>query len=428
VTGWTGSSDFPTHSAYDDSPNGNWDLFLTKLSASGGSLVYSTYLGGSGYDYGLGVAVDGAGFAYVAGGTNSADLPTQSAYDGNLNGGGDALVARFLASGNSLVYCTYLGGSEDEECYEIAVDSSGCAYVTGWTASADFPTQDAYDDTYNGGGDVFVTKLSSSGDSLVYSTYLGGAGEDAGLGVAVDGSGRACVTGLTLSSDFPTQQAYDDSYNGGSDVFVTRLSVSGHALEYSTCLGGAGDDCGYDVAIDGLGYAHITGFTRSADFPTDNSYDDSHNGGSDAFVAGLSKSGNELFYSTFLGGAEDDFCYGVTVDNSGSVYAAGFTRSLDFPTKDPFDDSFNGNFDAFVAKLSSSQCCIGIRGNVDGDAADLINVSDMTYLIAFLFSGGAPPPCFEEGDVNADEVINISDMTYLVAYLFSGGPAPAACP
>lgn len=516
VTGHTESANFPTENAYDDSHNGNDDVFVTKLSAAGDSLIYSTYLGGSEGDEGWAIAVDGSGCTYVTGNTFSTNFPTENAWDGSDDGttGTDAFVTKLSANGNSLTYSTYLSGLSGggDFGYGIAVDGSGCAYVTGTTLSTDFPTENPYDDSHNGGStDAFVTKFSAAGNSLVYSTYLGGMGGDEGWGgVAVDTSGCAYVTGKTNSDDFPTKSAWDEDLNG-NDAFVTKLSSTGDSLIYSTYLGGSVTDVGRGIALDSSGCAYVTGNTYSTDFPTQNAYDDSFNGGYyDAFATKLSAIGDSLIYSSFLGGSGSDIGLGIAVGSSGCAYVTGSTPSADFPTQNAFDDNHNGSSNrAFVTELSSSgdslvyssylgdsspsygraiatgklghayvtgdnafvaklsvvgdtdadgdgildefdncpgianadqadtdedgsgdacDCCFWTRGNVDGDAEDASNISDMTYLVSYLFSEGEAPPCFEEGDVTADDAINISDMTYLVAYLFSGGPPPAPCP
>ncbi len=184
-----------------------------------------------------------------------------------------------------LVYSTYLGGSSDEECYGIAVDGSGSAYVTGQTSSPDFPTVNPHDGNHNGSADVFVTKLSAAGSSLIYSTYLGGSDFDGSTAIAVDDSGWAYVTGSTSSSDFPTVNPHDGSYNDFWDGFVTGLSASGTSLVYSTYLGGNDMDIGYGIAVDGSGSAYVTGMTLSSDFPLVNPYDGRLNGHDDSFVS-----------------------------------------------------------------------------------------------------------------------------------------------
>ncbi len=210
----------------------------------------------------------------------------------------------------ALVYSTYLGGADYEWSYGIAVDGSGSAYVTGHTISTDFPMQKAYDGSHNGDWDLFVSKLSTSGSSLVYSTYLGGGSDDRGHCIAVDGSGSAYVTGETWSTDFPMQNAYDGSYNGYEDVFVSKLSSNGSGLVYSTYLGGSFHDVGYSIAVDGTGSAYVTGVSSWMDFPTQNPYQ-TYQDIVDAFVTKLSGEGVQGFCDGFTGMFCDDFAGGA---------------------------------------------------------------------------------------------------------------------
>jgi uncharacterized protein (TIGR03437 family) len=289
VTGTTWSTNFPTQSAYQaTSPNSTFQhAFVTKLTPAGNALIYSTYLGGSGDEWGYGIAVDAAGSAYVTGDTTSANFPTQSACQTTLQGSTDAFVTKLTPVGNALVYSTYLGGRGDDVGNGIAVDAAGSAYVTGETWSPNFPTQSAYQATYQGGNsDAFVTKLAPAGNALVYSTYLGGSSLDEGHGIAVDSAGSAYVTGYTASTNFPTQSQYQarnpELY---VDAFVTKLTPAGNALVYSTYLGGSGEDYGYGIAVDGAGSTYVTGYTQSSNFPTQSPYQATKQGGTwDVFV------------------------------------------------------------------------------------------------------------------------------------------------
>ena len=290
MTGGTSSTDFPIQNPYQSTNHGYEDAFVTKLSSSG-NLIYSTYLGGgSGSDGGSGIAVDGSGNAYVTGGTNSTDFPIQNPSQPTNHGSSDAFVTKLSSAGNSLIYSTYLGGGDSDLGWGIAVDGSGYAYVTGWTRSTNFPTFASYQ-TDQGGDDVFVTKLSSSGSGLIYSTYLGGgSGDDAGNGIAVDGNGNVYVTGETNSTDFPIEHPYQLTFQGAADAFVTKFSSSG-SLIYSTYLGGGGADRGFGIAVDGGGNAYVTGNTYSIDFPTQNPFQGTNQGRDDAFVTKLSYGG-----------------------------------------------------------------------------------------------------------------------------------------
>jgi uncharacterized repeat protein (TIGR01451 family) len=229
VTGYTFSSDFPTTpGAFDTTFNGGeHDAFVAKLNAAGSGLAYAIFLGGSSYggDFGHDIAVEASGAAYVTGYTFSSDFPTTpGAFDTIHNGGRDAFVVKLNAAGSALIYATFLGGSDWDEGYGIAVDWAGSAYMTGYTESSDFPTTPgAFDRTHNGGDDAFVVKLNPAGSS--YATFLGGSSSDGGYGIAIDASGAAYVTGSTNSYNFPTTPgAFDTTHNGSGDAFVTKLA------------------------------------------------------------------------------------------------------------------------------------------------------------------------------------------------------------
>ena len=364
VTGQTASASYPTTAGvFDRGYNNNTDVFVTKLDSSGSTIVYSTFIGGSAFDSGNGLAVDEAGAVYVAGFSGSLNYPTTpGAFDTTQNGGSDAFVSKLDPSGSRLEYSTYLGGAgfSFEGANGIAVDYEGSAYVTGFTGSAAFPTTPgAYDTTKNGtGNDVYVTKLDPAGSALGYSTFLGGSTSDTGNGVAVDAEGRAYVTGFTASADFPaTPDAHDSSHNGGNDAFLTRLDGTGSGLEYSTLLGGAGADSGQGIAVAESGKAMwVTGSTASSDYPTTSgALDRTYNGNGDAFVASFDKF-STLAYSTFLGGTASDAGNGIAVDEKGKLaHVTGSTASADYPTAGLADDtSYNGGGDAFLASLKRS--------------------------------------------------------------------------
>ncbi|HEX9247479.1 MAG TPA: SBBP repeat-containing protein, partial [bacterium] len=321
-------------------------------------LTYSTYLGGSGDDGGYGIAVDGSGNFYVTGGTASPNFPTTAgAYKTTSSGAYDAFVAKFTPRG-SLVYSTYLGGSNADEGYRIVVDDSGSAYVTGATLSKDFPTTAGAPQATSGGAiDVFVAKLDPSGASLVYSTYLGGSGDDWGQGIAVDGSGSAYVTGYTSSRNFPTASAFQATHGAGTNnVFVAELDPSGSSLVYSTYLGGSGEDQGNSIAVDDSGNTYVTGGSTSPDFPTTaGAYQTTSPGaGSHAFMTELDPSGAPV-YSTYLGGSGQEIGYGIAVDGSGNAYVTGATASGNFPTTaGAYQTTFGDGTDVFVTKLNPS--------------------------------------------------------------------------
>jgi hypothetical protein len=370
VCGTTGGSisfnDFPTVNALDSTYGGTDDGFLFKLNPAGSALVYSTYLGGANTDIAYEVAVDrGSGEAYLSGHTLSPDFPvTPGALKASLSWGdsSDAFVSKLNAQGTGFVYSTYLGGgSGSEAAYDIAVDSAGHAYVTGETTSRFFPvTPGAFQTTCVGceflRSDAFLAKLNPQGTGLVFSTYLGGSLDDYGFGIAIDAGGNAYVAGQTESSMFASKPfpATAGSFQptGGIDAFVTKFGPDGSALVYSTYLGGSVSDEAKSVAVDASGNAHVTGKTRSADFPLANPWQPTIPalGFDNVFITTLNPSGSALVFSTFFGSGEGRH---VVTDSAGSVYVTGLTHGS-LPTASPLQPSHAGSGDAFIAKLAGT--------------------------------------------------------------------------
>jgi hypothetical protein len=380
ITGSTYSTDFPTMNPLQPAYGGNLDAFVAKLNPSGSALVYSTYLGGSLFDSATGIAVDSSGNAYVTGGTESTDFPTMNPLQPANGGYFDAFVTKLNPSGSALVYSTYLGGSDYDDGNEIAVDSSGNAYITGSTSSTNFPTENPFQPVYGGDSDAFVAKLNPSGTALVYSTYLGGSNMEQANGIAVDSSGNAYVTGITQSTDFPvTPGAFQTVCNGGSgcstyqDAFLTKLNPSGTALVYSTYLGGSNYDGGYGIAVDSSGNAYVTGDTWSTDFPTMNPFqpkcDDCPNNPT-AFVTKFNPSGSALVYSTYLGGNAGDVGIGIAVYSSGDAYVTGYTSSKNFPTMNPLQPHNGGGTDAFLTQFNAAGSALVYSTYLGGSGDD----------------------------------------------------------
>jgi hypothetical protein len=325
-------------------------------------LAFSTYLGGSGGDSAHDVAVDAQGYIYVTGNTHSSNFPVHNPFQATNAGQGDVFVTKFNPHGNEIIYSTYLGGIGWDEAIRITVDAAGNAYIVGRTTSTDFPTQNALYSTNQGGADVFIAKLNPAGSALVYSTYLGGSGSEFALGVALDANQNVYVVGATDSADFPTHNAAQTTFGGGEwDVFLTRLDASGTSLGYSTYIGGDGRDFSFDIAADAAGNTYITGDTMSPDFPTVNAIQPNPASPcaptpldfscSDAYVAKWSPSGSLLF-STYWGGTEYDKSSGITVDAQGNIYITGETRSSDFPTLNAYQPVSPGSYAAFVTKFT----------------------------------------------------------------------------
>jgi photosystem II stability/assembly factor-like uncharacterized protein len=309
-------------------------------------LSYARLVGGKDTDTGWGLAMDAAGSIFVAGETLSAQLPStsgafQPSYGGGYPGaGGDAFVAKFNNSG-VLQYLTYLGGSDNDAALAIAVDADGSAYLTGITDSTNFPMVAAMDNKIGGTNsvyinlhpfDAFVSKLNPAGSALVYSTYLGGDQEDQGIGIAVDTNRCAYVTGFTLSTNFPVFNALQATNAGLDDLFVSKLNPAGSAFLYSTYLGGAYDDHGFDIAVDAAGRPSLTGYTASTNYPiTSTAFQGELSGFQDAFLTVLESNGQSVNYSTFLGGAGEDLGYSLTLDDGGNALVTGTQNGAGFP-------------------------------------------------------------------------------------------------
>ena len=369
VTGRTTSLDFPvTAAAFQRTLGGVQDAFVTKFSAAGNALVYSTYLGGNANsasatatgDFGYSVAVDGSGNAYVTGYAVSTNFPTTAGAFQTAGGGtwDDVFVSKLNAGGSALVYSTYVGGSQVDEGYAIAVDGSGNAYVTGITQSSNFPIVAARQGSNGGNGDAFAFKLNAAGSALAYSTFLGGIGTDAGYGIAVDAAGNSYVAGVSQSANFPLQGSLQ-LYNGGvasssGDAFVTKYNAAGSAYLFSTYLGGSVADTATGIALDSSGNAYVSGQTTSTNFPMVGAIQSTSGGASDAFLSKISAAGSSLVYSTYLGGAGDDFGNEIAVDAGGDAYITGQTQSTNFPVAAAAQAANGGNLDAFLARVSTS--------------------------------------------------------------------------
>jgi hypothetical protein len=368
IGGDTASSDFPfTPGSYQSPDSDGHETFIVKLSPSGSSLVYAVRLGGGDSDELFALALDTEHRVYVTGFTCSQDFPTKNAYQSVYisqncaDGGGEAFVTRLNAAGTELDYSTYLSGTLASLGNGIAVDSSFHAYVTGRTNSSDFPvTPGAFQTQYHAPAGVigssfngFVTRFSADGETLEYSTYLGGSVSDIGVSIAVDTSNHAYVAGNASSPDFPvTAGAFQTVRRGPNDVFVTKLATDGTSLIYSTFLGGTSSEGASSIAVDSLGQAHVVGVTDSANFPLLNPIQKTYGGAQDAFVTKLSASGAHLIYSTFLGGKASDGASCIRLDSADAAYVGGSTNSTNFPTTTgAYSRTYKGQGDGWVAKI-----------------------------------------------------------------------------
>jgi len=367
VTGTTQSNQatFPVLGGPDVSYNGNYDAFVAKVNAAGTALVYAGYIGGASVEDGYGIAVDGAGNAYVTGTTQSdqTTFPVVRGPDVTFNGITDAFVAKVNAAGTALLFAGYIGGASYDNGYDVAVDQAENAYIVGVTESnqTTFPVLGGLDATHNGDRDTFVTKVNAAGTALLYAGYIGGTADDDGKGIAVDGAGNVYVTGGTDSSQttFPVLGGPDETYNGGIfDAFIAKVNATGTALLYAGYIGGSSTDVGHDIAVDTAGNVYISGFTNSSQttFPVLGGPDVTYNGSTDAFVAKVNATGTALLYAGYIGGADFDASHSIALDGAGNVYLAGatFSNQTTFPVRDGPDLILEGNTDAFVTKVDAA--------------------------------------------------------------------------
>jgi uncharacterized protein (TIGR03437 family) len=465
-------------------PLGGLDAFVCKFSANGSSLVYSTFVGGSSDDIAYAIAVDGSGNAYITGATLSSNFPIkngfQTTYGGaGSNGFGDAFIAELNSTGSSILYSSYIGGTDDDSGNGIALDGTGNAYVTGGTVSTGgFPTtSSAYSTTNAGGRDIFLTKVNpalSGAASLLYSTYIGGTGDEEGFAIGLDNSNNAYLTGYTTSSNLPTTSgAYKtaltttascmvqpEAFSCGS-VFVSKVnpSSSGKAgLVYSTYLGGSSDQTGYGIAADSSGNAVVAGDTSSTDFPVSSGAYQAKGTGSctstvctyDAFVTKLNSTGSSLVYSTFLGGTNDDHAFALDLDSTGNIYIAGETNSTNFPTSAGAVQGFSGattctggtgcypNYIAFVAMVNpaaSGAASLVSSTYLGGSGSDYANgiavtpsgtayVTGVTDSLNFPVTGGAYKIAFGTCD-NTSTGGSGCDRSFVAELTFSPEVPPA---
>lgn len=359
-------------------------------------LLYSSYLGGIDSNLGEGayaLEVDSLGYIYLSGYTTSMNFPLQNPLQGRLKGISDAFVTKFTPDGNSLVYSTYLGGSNLDFATGLTIDKAGNAYVVGYTNSLDFPTKNAYQATLNavGAQNAFVTKLNSDGSSVIYSTYLGGKNTDYGNAVTLDKNECAYITGYTNSPNFPTKNPIQSQLLGINNAFITKFNEQGNGLIYSTYLGGSQIDIGNSIAVDDNECAYIAGSTNSPNFPLKNPFQSrlgNSTGLRDAFVTKINVNGGSLAYSTYLGGNGEDFGNGIAIDSIGRAYVTGSTLSSNFPVEKPIQPNLRGEANAFVTTLSVDGTMLVFSTYLGGSGFDYGNAVDVTSYGGIVVTGG----------------------------------------
>lgn len=385
IAGITTSSEatFPVVAGPDLSFNGGvYDSFVTKIDATGTSLLYAGYIGGAGEDFAESIAINSAGDAYIGGDTTSTEetFPVLVGPDLTYNGAyTDGYIVKVNSTGTALDFAGYIGGSDIDSIEAITVDGSGNAYAVGYTNSDEttFPVTVGPDLLYNGGEDAFVAKVNSSGDSLAYAGYIGGSSNDAAWGVGVDGPGNVYVVGNTSSTEstFPVTIGPNLTHNGSSsDAFIAKVNTTGTAFMYAGYIGGSSTDVATDVVLDNQGNTYIAGYTTSDEdtFPVLGGPDLTYNGGLDAFVAKVNAAGTAVEFAGYIGGSSDDIGSAIVLDPySISAYVGGHTHSSEtsFPVTTGPDIIFSGPSDAFVARVAT---CYFFDGFEDGDASDWI--------------------------------------------------------
>ena len=397
LTGLTISSNFPkTPGAFDTTPNGDYDTYVVKMNPSGSGLIYATLIGGSEWEWGIGIEVDDDGYAYITGETLSPFFPTTTgAYDETHNGDYDGYVAKFSPLGNSLIYSTYIGGNAHDRVMAIELDTDGTAYLSGFTYSSNFPyTDGAYDTVFNGDSDSFLAKITKDGSDLIFSSYFGGSEFDSGAYINTDDIGGIYISGFTGSDDFPKSTgAYDVDLNGIYDIYVSKFTPDASDLVYSTLIGGSDIEFIGGMSVDSDRNVYVLGDTTSDDFPySEDAFDTTYNGANDIFIFILNSSGSNRIASTYLGGNNEDLSGNLFVKDDGKIYLVGSTKSVDFPiSAGAIDGNINGGYDVVLAKFNN----------------------DLTYLEYATFIGGG------NGDSGENLLVDEYGNIYFVGRTFS---------
>lgn len=433
VAGYTLSANFPTVNAHQAALASSQDAFLLRLNAAGDTLLFSTYYGGDLDDNGNAVAIDSFENAWIVGRTTSTTLVPGSTIQNVYQGGPhDAFVAKFSDMG-VFQAATYLGGIVDDAANAVAVDFNGDAYITGQTSSPGFPIVGGFQSNVSGGDTAFITKIDSAFTGIVYSTFLGGTGDDVGTGIAVDAFGNAYVSGYTQSLNFPANPTPIQGINRGSfDAFVTKVNPAGNARVFSTYLGGTGDDRANAIAVDQYGSVYVVGQTRSTNYPIRFAFQSTNGGNNlnDAFVTKLGATGRVLIYSTYLGGATTDIAYGVTVDFGVNAFVTGYTDSTNYPLVTPFQNTKAGVDDVLLSRVVELGDTPGIVQNAS--AAWFLRNSSTSGPADIAFTFGASPltTIALAGDWNGDGIstpglYDMSNGTFFLRNFNTSGSANA---
>jgi len=456
------SPGFPLLNAFDTVSGGSKKAAISKFS-SDGTLLFSSYLGGSGEEVPTAMAVDDNGLVYVTGHTWSADFPATQGYDTIYDAGGDIFVTKIDPVAGVIVWSTFVGGANWDYAKDIAFDSYGRLCVTGYTRSTDFPMVAPVQATIGGGEDCFVIVLSADGKSLDFSTYFGGSSNDRSWSIDLDNADNIIFSGHTASTDFPTLNAYDAVGADTSDLLIVKFETgmfSPYQLKFSTYLGGNALDYYGHVAVDNNGQIYVTGYTNSSDFPLLNAYDsDTANGmgwSNKGLFSKFDQNGNLLF-SGYWGKSTTTYGRDIGLDENDHPVLIGYTRAYNFPLQDPLDSLYEGQYEAYVSILSPDGQTLEFSTYYGGSEQEIIQAGSVgangdVYVTGWVNYAGFPTVdayddthngnsdviwfvlssgcCENPGDFNHDGALDVSDLsgpTSMVAFMFLGGPPPP-CP
>jgi hypothetical protein len=415
IAGATASPDFPTTDGGQGQRRG-LDVFVSKLDPTGSTLIFTTFIGGEGDERCLDLALDEEGIMYLTGETASFAFPVtpESVFQTFKGGGYSGFVSKLGSMGDELLFSTFLGGAVDDKGTGIAVDEKGDVIVAGRTSSSDFPvTADAVQTKRKGQSDAFVSKIAFNGLKLLYSTFLGGSGVDEALDMALDGEGRAYLTGRTLSADFPIVLGAQSEFGGSADAFVSQIDFDGLVIEsdeeeeeedvepeirhlvYSTFLGGSEVDAANAIALGRNGGFSVAGMTASTDFPTRLPLQSENGGGKDGFITQFDPLGTGILFSTYLGGSGSDSSTDLALGSVQDIYVIGTTTSADFPLKKAFQSVIGGQQDAFIAKVDMSKLEFGYSSYLGGSQMDSgmsvgVDPAENVYLVGYTQSSDFP--------------------------------------
>ncbi|MHA2250915.1 MAG: SBBP repeat-containing protein [Candidatus Kariarchaeaceae archaeon] len=383
ITGYTASYDFPVVNS-KWGYNGNKDIFIAKYSSIDFTLLFSTFIGGLHNDIAEDIVVDPNNNIYLTGSTSSYDFPRVNSFYSNLSGSVDAFINKLSPDGE-ILFSSYLGGSNQDQAKALVIDEDKNIYITGSTNSEDYPTVSAYDTSYNGGTDVFVTKISSNYSKIEFSTYIGGTDRngDGATSIALDSENNILLTGWTLSDDYPVSNAFQSIYKGGVDAFVSKLSASGLHLLYSTYIGGNGMDFGESIVVDDQDNAHLTGYTGSSNFPQVNQLNMSLQGPTDAFILKFSTDGF-LQFSSLFGGSGDEFASDISLNSFNQPYIIGTTNSIDLAIFNQISNS--ASYDVFITRFTSNgPLTTTILGGEDIDLGNsiIVDANQNVYITGY---------------------------------------------